>query len=66
MVDELFPASNQPEAVDSSLDRMVLSLSRDLIDDFPASDPRWMESLPASQVCMLLDLPGLPHKSEVK
>eukprot|EP00088_Acartia_fossae_P055214 TRINITY_DN640_c0_g1_i11.p1 TRINITY_DN640_c0_g1~~TRINITY_DN640_c0_g1_i11.p1 ORF type:complete len:1128 (-),score=241.91 TRINITY_DN640_c0_g1_i11:253-3636(-) len=50
MTEELFPASLQPEPVDSALDRLVLSLSKDLIDDFPASDPRWMESLPASQV----------------
>jgi nuclear pore complex protein Nup133 len=24
-------------------------MSRDLIDNFPASDPRWMESVPASE-----------------
>lgn len=50
LVDELFPDGVQSEPVDSALDRLVISLSKDLIDDFPASDPRWMESLPASQV----------------
>ncbi len=54
MVEELFPPSERAAApasslVDSSLDRLVLAMSRDLVDDFPASDPRWMESVPASE-----------------
>ena len=47
IVAELFPASaaaGASAAVDSSLDRLVASMSQDLIEDFPASDPRWMES----------------------
>jgi len=50
IIEDLFPDQQSTEKVDSALDRLVLSLSKDLIDDFPASDPRWMESLPASQV----------------
>eukprot|EP00057_Strongylocentrotus_purpuratus_P019054 XP_011673528.1 PREDICTED: nuclear pore complex protein Nup133 [Strongylocentrotus purpuratus] len=34
----------------SSLDQAVAKLSRELIDDFPASDPRWAESLPQDSV----------------
>ncbi|XP_071497608.1 nuclear pore complex protein Nup133-like [Diadema antillarum] len=30
----------------SSLDQAVATLSQELIDDFPASDPRWAESVP--------------------
>ena len=30
----------------SSLDQAVARLSQELIDDFPASDPRWAESVP--------------------
>lgn len=33
----------------SSLDQAVATLSRELIDDFPASDPRWAESLPQGE-----------------
>ena len=29
------------------LDDVVLALSQEVIDDFPASDPRWAESIPA-------------------
>jgi len=49
IIEEIFPLEESGEAVDSSLDRYVVALSKDLIDDFPASDPRWVESLPASQ-----------------
>ena len=48
IVEELFPAEDSPEVIDSNLDRLVVGLSKDLIDDFPASDPRWVESLPQS------------------
>ena len=48
IVEELFPADDSPEVLDSNLDRLVVGLSKDLIDDFPASDPRWVESLPQS------------------
>ena len=50
IVAELFPASDAAStsasatAVDSALDRLVANMSQDLIEDFPASDPRWMES----------------------
>ncbi len=56
-MNELCPAerSAAPTSalVDSSLDKLVLSMSQDLIDDFPASDPRWMESVPASEAAEL-------------
>ena len=41
--DRLFPSE------ESGLDTAVLTLSRELIDDFPVSDPRWAESIPAGQ-----------------
>ena len=55
-MEDLFPAntSANPQEMDSSLDKLVLAMSRDLIDDFPASDPRWMESLPSSEVNQLM------------
>merc|ERR1712142_211057 len=48
IIEELFPLEESTENVDSTLDRLVVGLSKDLIDDFPASDPRWVESLPQS------------------
>ena len=58
IVEQLFPSAFPtnsgdiaPEPADStSLDRLVISMSGDLIDDMPASDPRWLETLPASQL----------------
>ncbi|ELW68081.1 Nuclear pore complex protein Nup133 [Tupaia chinensis] len=43
MVDELF---SSPSDTDSELDRAVTQISLDLVDDYPASDPRWAESVP--------------------
>ena len=45
IIAELFPemsvpVGNQP----SELDTLVVKLSQDLIDDYPASDPRWAEN----------------------
>ncbi|NWR43075.1 NU133 protein, partial [Regulus satrapa] len=45
MVVELFP-SNADMDSDAELDRAVTQISVDLMDDYPASDPRWAESVP--------------------
>lgn len=39
-IEELFPL----DEVSIDLDQTVVSLDKDLVDDFPASDPRWAES----------------------
>ncbi|XP_078592881.1 nuclear pore complex protein Nup133-like [Branchiostoma floridae x Branchiostoma japonicum] len=47
IVDELFPPEDVlPTEPGSRLDRLVALLSQELIDDYPASDPRWAESVP--------------------
>jgi len=33
----------------SGLDTSVAALSQELIDDYPASDPRWAESIPSGR-----------------
>lgn len=45
IVSELFPqhAEFGPEA---ELDRAVVQISMNLVDDYPTSDPRWAESVP--------------------
>ncbi|CAH2251509.1 nuclear pore complex Nup133, partial [Pelobates cultripes] len=45
MADNLFPQVGGVE-FDSELDEAVVQLSLDLIDDYPAADPRWADSLP--------------------
>lgn len=45
MVEELFPPTMDLQP-DVELDRAVSQISLDLIDDYPASDPRWAESVP--------------------
>ncbi|XP_065586454.1 nuclear pore complex protein Nup133 isoform X1 [Cyrtonyx montezumae] len=45
MVVELFPSNTDVDS-DGELDRAVTQISVDLMDDYPASDPRWAESVP--------------------
>ncbi|KFW80697.1 Nuclear pore complex protein Nup133, partial [Manacus vitellinus] len=45
MVVEVFPSNADLES-DTELDRAVTQISVDLMDDYPASDPRWAESVP--------------------
>ena len=46
MCEEQFEEVTQLEGV-SSLDSAVVNVSREIIDDYPASDPRWAEAVPA-------------------
>ncbi|KAM9315155.1 nuclear pore complex protein Nup133 [Pholidichthys leucotaenia] len=45
VIDELFPADGDGEE-GAELDSMVIQINLDLVDDYPASDPRWAESVP--------------------
>lgn len=45
MVVELFPSNGDLDS-DTELDKAVTQISVDLMDDYPASDPRWAESVP--------------------
>lgn len=47
VLDELFSSPSSKGTVDSLMDRMVVELSQKIIDDYPASDPRWTDSVPA-------------------
>jgi len=47
LVDELFPAEGGGEGEEGAeLDEVVTSIDLELVDDYPASDPRWAESVP--------------------
>ncbi|XP_028266010.1 nuclear pore complex protein Nup133 [Parambassis ranga] len=45
VTEELFPTDSDGEEV-AELDNMVTQINLDLVDDYPASDPRWAESVP--------------------
>uniref|UniRef100_A0A4W6G6F8 Nuclear pore complex protein Nup133 n=1 Tax=Lates calcarifer TaxID=8187 RepID=A0A4W6G6F8_LATCA len=45
VTDELFPADGDGEE-GAELDGVVTQINLDLVDDYPASDPRWAESVP--------------------
>ncbi|XP_036925305.1 nuclear pore complex protein Nup133 [Sturnira hondurensis] len=45
MVDELF-SSHSDVGSNCELDGAIAQISADLVDDYPASDPRWAESVP--------------------
>lgn len=45
VTDELFPADGDGEE-GAELDSVVTQINLDLVDDYPASDPRWAESVP--------------------
>ncbi|XP_020024420.1 nuclear pore complex protein Nup133 isoform X3 [Castor canadensis] len=55
MAEELFSSHSDLDS-DSELDRAVTQISVDLVDDYPASDPRWAESVPE-------EAPGLSNTS---
>lgn len=43
VTDKLFPVDTEEAA---ELDAVVTQIGLDLVDDYPASDPRWAESVP--------------------
>ncbi|RVE76672.1 hypothetical protein OJAV_G00011250 [Oryzias javanicus] len=45
VIDELFPADGDADE-GAELDGIVTQINLDLVDDYPASDPRWAESVP--------------------
>ena len=47
LLEELFSSPSSKGQIDSLMDRMVVELSQKIIDDYPASDPRWTDSVPA-------------------
>ena len=46
MTDELFPPEGEG---DGDLDALVTRIGLDLVEDYPASDPRWAESVPEGE-----------------
>ena len=51
MCEEQFEAISEVEGA-SNLDSAVVDVSREIIDDYPASDPRWAEAVPSGKLNM--------------
>ncbi|XP_072513752.1 nuclear pore complex protein Nup133 [Salminus brasiliensis] len=64
MTDELFPADGEAGA--GELDAVVTQIDLDLVDDYPASDPRWAESVPDENAGFTLTSLILLHQLEDK
>ena len=47
ILEELFASPASKGQIDSLMDRMVAELSQMIIDDYPHTDPRWTDSVPA-------------------
>uniref|UniRef100_A0A8C1XI32 Nuclear pore complex protein Nup133 n=1 Tax=Cyprinus carpio TaxID=7962 RepID=A0A8C1XI32_CYPCA len=63
MVDEFFPSDGEGAA---ELDAVVTQIDLDLVDDFPACDPRWAESVPDEGAGFTLTSLILLHQLEDK
>uniref|UniRef100_A0A8C6M8W5 Nucleoporin 133 n=1 Tax=Nothobranchius furzeri TaxID=105023 RepID=A0A8C6M8W5_NOTFU len=63
VTDELFPADGEAGA---ELDSVVTRINLDLIDDYPASDPRWAESVPEESAGFPLTSLIILHQLEDK
>jgi nuclear pore complex protein Nup133 len=47
IVSEMFPPEEEPVIdIDAALDTIAVKVSEDLVNDIPASDPRWAEMRP--------------------
>ena len=57
IVDELFSSHADLDS-DCELDKAVTQISVDLLDDYPASDPRWAESVPEGKSIWSVMLQG--------
>ncbi|XP_048844114.1 nuclear pore complex protein Nup133 [Brienomyrus brachyistius] len=65
MTDELFPADGDGES-DAELDVVIMQINLDLVDDYPASDPRWAESVPDESAGLTLTSLIVLHQLEDK
>ncbi|XP_037546551.1 nuclear pore complex protein Nup133 [Nematolebias whitei] len=65
VTDELFPADSDGEE-GAELDSIVTQINLELVDDYPASDPRWAESIPEESAGFLLTSLIILHQLEDK
>uniref|UniRef100_A0A4W4GJP4 Nucleoporin Nup133/Nup155-like C-terminal domain-containing protein n=1 Tax=Electrophorus electricus TaxID=8005 RepID=A0A4W4GJP4_ELEEL len=66
MTNELFPNDGGEAGAEGELDTVVTLIDLDLVDDYPASDPRWAESVPDESAGLALTSLILLHQLEDK
>ncbi|KAI4497473.1 hypothetical protein M0802_007484 [Mischocyttarus mexicanus] len=64
---QLFPLQEEPVMdIDAILDTMALKVAKDLIDDYPANDPRWTNHRDLSITVNAVTAIQIPHQLEGK
>ncbi|XP_015587429.1 nuclear pore complex protein Nup133 isoform X2 [Cephus cinctus] len=67
ILNELFPLQEEPVMdIDAVLDTLVLKVAKDLIDDYPANDPRWEQHRDQSMTLTNVTSMQIPHQLEGK
>ncbi|XP_050469604.1 nuclear pore complex protein Nup133 [Bombus huntii] len=64
---QLFPLQEEPVMdIDANLDTLILKVARDLIDDYPANDPRWSNHRDLSMTINAVTSMQIPNQLEGK
>ncbi|KAG7207192.1 hypothetical protein KM043_008877 [Ampulex compressa] len=67
ILSQLFPLQEEPVMdIDATLDTLVLKVAKDLIDDYPANDPRWANHRDLSMTVNAVTSMQIPHQLEGK
>ncbi|XP_076632615.1 nuclear pore complex protein Nup133 isoform X2 [Colletes latitarsis] len=67
ILSQLFPLQEEPVMdIDASLDILVLKVAQDLIDDYPANDPRWSNHRDLSMTINAVTSMQISHQLEGK
>ncbi|KAL6440868.1 hypothetical protein ACFW04_003354 [Cataglyphis niger] len=67
ILSQLFPLQEEPVMdIDATLDTLVLKVAKDLIDDYPANDPRWIHHRDLSMTINAVTSMQIPHQLEGK
>ncbi|KAG5319781.1 NU133 protein, partial [Acromyrmex heyeri] len=67
ILSQLFPLQEDPVMdIDATLDTLVLKVAKDLIDDYPANDPRWAHHRDLSITMNAVTSMQIPHQLEGK
>ncbi|KYQ46946.1 hypothetical protein ALC60_14035 [Trachymyrmex zeteki] len=67
ILSQLFPLQEDPVMdIDATLDTLILKVAKDLIDDYPANDPRWAHHRDLSITMNAVTSMQIPHQLEGK
>ncbi|KYM94728.1 hypothetical protein ALC62_14709 [Cyphomyrmex costatus] len=67
ILSQLFPLQEDPVMdINATLDTLVLKVAKDLIDDYPANDPRWSQHRDLSITMNAVTSMQIPHQLEGK